>query len=331
VGLNENWGRAFANWALLGIEGFNRNFARVDPADPASALIDPNVQVLRYQPGPNETVAQAYARQTNAINALLANPPPANFATHWQIQLDQNWAGGWGTHRGANQPASLAVTGDTASEGIEFEVVATPIPNWNLAFNASKTTARRSNMAQSFATWVDERAEFFRGPAGQVQLWGPDWGQQTVGGIWLQEFYSSYQLYRLLESSDVPELRPWRFNVVTNYTFNQGFLKNVNVGGGYRWQDESIIGFAIKTDPTTGEEAYDISRPHKGPTEDALDLWVGYERKLTRRLTWRIQLNVRNVFSEDEFIPISTQPDGSMAVGKIPEPTVWTVTNSLMF
>lgn len=327
VGLNENWGRAFANWALLGIEGFNTNYA----LDAGGNLIDPNVPVLRYQPAPDETVAEAYQRQTTAISTLLANPPPASFNTHWQIQLDQDWAGGWGTHRGANQPSSLAVTGDTHSEGVEYELVATPTPNWNIAINASKTEAQRTNMAQSFATWVDERAEFFRGPAGQVQLWGPTWGQQTVGGIWLQEFYSSYQLYRLLEGSDVPELRPWRFNVVTNYNFRSGPLKGVNVGGGYRWQDKSIIGFAITTNPTTGEEQYDIGRPHSGPTEDALDLWLGYERRLTRKINWRVQLNVRNVFPEKDFIPIATQPDGSMAVGKIPEPTVWTLTSTFRF
>lgn len=331
VGLNENWGRAFANWALLGIEGFNRNFAREDPSDPNSPLIDPEIEVLRYQPAPGETVAQAYERQMTAINTLLANPPPANFAEHWQIQLDQDWAGGWGTHQGAVQPSTLAVTGDTESEGVEFEVVAAPTRNWNIAINASKTRAQRFNMAESFATWVEERAEFFRGPGGQVQLWGPEWGQQTVGGIWLQEFYSSYQLYRLLEESDVPELRPWRFNAVTNYTFSEGILRNVNIGGAYRWQDKSVIGFALTTDPETGEEMYDISRPHTGPTEDALDLWVGYERRLTSEINWRIQLNVRNVFSEDDFIPIATQPDGSMAVGRIPEPTVWTITNTFRF
>lgn len=331
VGLNENWGRAFANWALLGIEGFNRNFARVDPNNASSPLIDPNVEVLRYQPGPNETVADAYKRQTEAIDTLLANPPPSDFNTHWQIQLDQDWSGGWGTHRGANQPSSLAITGDTQSEGVEYELTAALTRNWNVAFNASKTRAQRSNMAQSFADWVDTRAEFFRGPGGDVQLWGADWGQQTVGGIWLQEFYSSYQLYRLLEGSDVPELRPWRFNVVTNYSFREGLLKGVNVGGGYRWQDQSIIGFAVKTDPATGEEAYDIGHPYKGPSEDALDLWIGYERRLTPKILWRLQMNLRNVFAENEFIPISTQPDGSMAVGRIPEPMVWTVTSTFKF
>jgi hypothetical protein len=335
IGLNENWGRAFANWARLGVPGtgFDNNYALTDPAQPegpGNPRIDPSVAVLRYQPAPNETVAQALQRQNNAINTLLGNPPPANLAAHWNIQLEQNWAGGWGTHVGATQPGSLAVTGDTFSKGVEYEVVATPVPNWNIAINASKTTATRSNLAQGFAQWAEERAEFFRGPGGQVQLWNGNWGQQTVGGVWLQEFYSSFQLYKQLEGSEVAELRPWRVNVITNYSFRQGLLKGVNVGGAYRWQDKAVIGFGL-ANAGTPQEAWDINKKYYGPAEESIDLWIGYGRKLTEKIDWRIQLNVRNVFADDDLIPISTQPDGSMAVGRIPEPTTWSIANTFRF
>ncbi len=335
IGLNENWGRAFANWARLAVPGtgFDDNYALVNPTQAESASnprIDPNIGDLRYQPSPSETIAQAYARQTNAISTLLANPPPANLAGHWQIQMEQDWTAGWGGHVGASQPSSLAVTGDTYSEGVEYELAITPVSNWNIAINASKTTATRSNLAKGFSEWAESRAEFFRGPGGQVQLWNGSWGQQTVGGVWLSEFYSSYLLYKQLEGSEVPELRPWRFNAVTNYTFRSGFLKGVNVGGGYRWQDRSVIGFGL-VNAGTPDEAYDITKKFYGPKEDALDLWTGYERKLTPKITWRIQLNVRNVLATKKLIPISTQADGSMAVGRIPELTTWSVTNSLRF
>lgn len=335
IGLNENWGRAFANWAKFAVPGtgFDSNYALVDPVQPESAAnprIDPNIGDLRYQPSPTETIAQALERQNSSIETLLANPPPANLAAHWNIQLEQDWAGGWGTHIGASQPGSLAVTGDTFSEGIEYELLATPLPNWNIAINASKTTATRTNLAQGFAEWAEERAEFFRGPGGQVQLWNGGWGQQTVGGVWLQEFYSSYLLYKQLEGSEVAELRPWRFNLVTNYAFTEGMLKGVNVGGAYRWQDKSVIGFGLEN-AGTPDEAWDINKKYYGPSEDAFDIWIGYGRKLTDRIDWRIQLNVRNVFGDDDLIPISTQPDGSMAVGRIPEPTTWSVTNTFKF
>lgn len=335
IGLNENWGRAFGNWARLGVPGtgFDNNYALTDPAMPESPTnprIDPSIDVLRYQPSPTETVAQALQRQTTAINTLLDNPPPANFAAHWTIQLDQNWAGGWGTHVGANQPSSLAVTGDTFSKGLELELAATPTPNWNIAINASKTTATRTNLAQGFADWAEERAEFFRGPGGQVQLWNGNWGQQTVGGVWLQEFYSSFLLYQQLENSEVAELRPWRFNLVTNYSFREGRLKGVNFGGAYRWQDKAVIGFGV-ANLGTPDEAWDVSQKYYGPSEDALDLWVGYGRRLTDAIEWRVQLNLRNALGDNDLIPISTQPDGSMAVGRIPEPTTWYLTNTFKF
>lgn len=335
IGLNENWGRAFGNWAKNKVPGtgFDNNYALVDPAQPESDTnprIDPNIGDLRYQPSPTETIAQALARQNTAIDTLLSNPPPADLAAHWTIQLEQDWSGGWGTHVGANQPASLAVTGDTFSKGVEFELTANPVPNWNVSINASKTTASRSNLAKGFADWAEERAEFFRGPGGQVQLWNGGFGQQTVGGVWLQEFYSSYLLYKQLEGSDVAELRPWRFNAVTNYSFQDGGLKGVNVGGAYRWQDKSVIGFGV-ADAGTPDEAWDVNQKFYGPSEDALDLWVGYGRDLTDNIDWRIQLNVRNVMGDDDLIPISTQPDGSMAVGRIPEPTTWSLSNSFTF
>jgi hypothetical protein len=213
---------------------------------------------------------------------------------------------------------------------VEYELSVRPVSNWNIAVNASKTTATRTNLAKGFADWAETRAEFFRGPGGQVQLWNGSWGQQTNGGVWLSEFYSSYLLYKQLETSEVPELRPWRFNIVTNYSFRNGLLKGVNIGGGYRWQDKSVIGFGL-ANAGTPTEAYDITKKYYGPSEDALDLWVGYERKLTRTINWRVQLNVRNALAKKELIPISTQPDGSMAVGRIPELTTWSLTNTFRF
>lgn len=336
IGLNEGWGRYFGNWAKLKVPGtgFDNNYALTDPTQLESATnkrIDPSIGDLRYQPSPSETIAQALARQTTAIDTLLANPPPDSLMTAWNIKKNPDFSGGWGTYTDAGtQPASLAVTGDTSSKGVEYELSARPLPNWNIAVNASKTTATRTNLAKGFADWAEKRAAFFRGPGGQVQLWNGSWGQQTVGGIWISEFYSSYLLYKELEGSDVPELRPWRFNIVSNYAFRNGVLKGVNVGGAYRWQDKSVIGFGLK-DPGLATEAYDITKKYYGPKEDALDLWIGYDHKVTKKIDWRVQLNVRNALASKKLIPISTEPNGAMAVGRIPELTTWSLTNTFRF
>jgi outer membrane receptor protein involved in Fe transport len=331
VGFGEHWGRMFANWALLGVEGWhNNNYARVVPSDPSSALIDPSVPMLVYEPAPGQSVAAAKAAQDLSIQTLLNNPPPANFASHWNIAMNQDWSAGWGGYQSPSQPSSLAVTGDTQSKGLEFEINAQPTKNWNIVFNASKTTATRNNLAGSFVTWVESRKELYDGPAGDVRLWGPGYGGETVRSKWTNEFYGSYRLYRLLEGADVPELRPWRFNVITNYSFDEGRLRGVNVGGAYRWQDKQVIGFPI-TDISSADPTYDINRPWYGPAESSVDMWVGYQRKLTNKVNWRIQLNVRNLFGDDGLIPVTAQPDGSTAAARIPEPTVWSLTNTFKF
>jgi outer membrane receptor protein involved in Fe transport len=330
VGYGEHWGRMFANWALLGVEGWgNNNYARVTPSDPSSALIDPNVSKLTYEPAPGQSVADAKKAQDAAISALLGNPPPANFVSHWNIALNQDWSAGWGGYQGPVQPSSLAVTGDTHSKGLEFEINAKPTKNWNIAFNASKTQATRNNLAGSFVTWVEARKVLYDGPAGDVRLWGPGYGGETVRNKWTNEFYGSYRLYRLLEGADVPELRPWRFNVITNYSFTEGRFRGVNVGGAYRWQDKQVIGFPIVNIATN--PAYDITKPWYGPSESTVDLWMGYQRKLSGRINWRVQLNARNILGDDDLIPVTAQPDGRTAAARIPEPTVWSLTNTLSF
>src|SRR5690606_18139791 len=118
-----------------------------------------------------------------------------------------------------------------------------------------------------------------------------------------------YTLLKLQENSAASELRPWRFNFITNYAFTEGRLKGIGVGGSYRWQDKVVIGYPVI--PGTGAQAsFDLSQPYYGPAEDAVDLWVTYERKLTDKINWRIQLNVRNAFDDEGLIPISVQPDG---------------------
>ena len=141
-----------------------------------------------------------------------------------------------------------------------------------------------------------------------------------------------YTLYRLQENSDVPELRPWHFNFVTNYRFSQGKLKGVNVGGSYRWQDSQVTGYRlVGTGSPTDPVNYDLKNPYRGPKEGNVDLWFGYERKLTDKIKWRAQVNLQNVTTEKKLIPVTVQGDGSLAVGRIPDLFRWTLTNSFTF
>jgi hypothetical protein len=74
-----------------------------------------------------------------------------------------------------------------------------------------------------------------------------------------------------------------------------------------------------------------VQKPIYGETEDHLDLWVGYQRDLTKDIRWRIQLNLRNVGESTGLTPISVNPDGVIAAQRITEGMSWQVTNTFSF
>jgi hypothetical protein len=81
-----------------------------------------------------------------------------------------------------------------------------------------------------------------------------------------------------------------------------------------------------------GLASFDLTKPYYGPSEEGLDLWATYERKLTAKINWKIQANVRNVGKGDGLIPISVQPDGKTWASVRVQPTQeWFVTNTFSF
>jgi hypothetical protein len=87
-------------------------------------------------------------------------------------------------------------------------------------------------------------------------------------------------------------------------------LKGWRFGGAYRWQDNAAIGYPVKVFPD-GSGVYDVKNPFYGPTESNVDAWIGYSRKLTEKIRWSAQLNVRNIGVGNRLIPVSAQPDGT--------------------
>jgi outer membrane receptor protein involved in Fe transport len=237
-------------------------------------------------------------------------------------------------YRGNPNLQNFFVTADTRSKGYEFELTANPLPNWRVAFNAAKTTAVRTNVGGAV---LDELVSYIdtlmAGPAGDLVRFNSDYSAGNELRADWTGWRGQYTLLKLQEGTAASELRKWRYNVVTNYAFDHGLLKGVGVGAGYRWQDKVVIGYPVIPDPvnpTLG--SFDLTKPYYGPSEDALDLWVSYERKLTKRIDWRIQLNVYNVGKRDQLIPISVEPDGqTWAAARIAPVEEWQLTNTFSF
>ncbi len=254
---------------------------------------------------------------------------------------------------GEGSPAGQKLTNDLVSKGIEFELTLNPKSNWRIAFNAAKAEAERSNVLSDWASFIEANKDLWfdgydNNPGGPSNLtyWTIDgiadvrhWGGNTTyssvgdtfGGRMMQNVFGPYQNAIAGNGQSVNELRKWRMNLVTNYKIETGRLKNVNIGGAVRWQDKAAIGYYPKYNEDAAIWVTDAANPIYGPSETDIDAWIGYQRVLKNGIDWSIQLNVRNLFSDDELIPISANPDGTIAQARIPSETVWTLTNTFKF
>lgn len=369
------FGEGVARWGglqtQLGTFGFENNYALVDPESPYDAatnpLIDPSIEVLRYEPNPGEfpgtnwgndfdsltdaerqaAVQAALTRQEGALAAIFdpANRPSKSIEEFWR----QNWdaitgEGTWGSEDQANawagEPASFAVTSDFRSKGTEYELFFQPTDNWNIVLNAAKIEAQRFNIANSYADYVKDRWDLYKGPYGDLKLYsGSSTDPETLRWKYGTEFYANYLAGVLINRSQVPELREWRANLITNYGFKDGRLAGLNIGGAIRWQDEVAVGYPgmIATEPVeefgleVGDEMYDVTNPYMGPSETSFDLWANYTINLSDRVDWKIQLNVSNVTADDDLIPVTVNVDGTPAASRIAPQRTWRIANTFTF
>ena len=79
-------------------------------------------------------------------------------------------------------------------------------------------------------------------------------------------------------------------------------------------------------------------QPYYSPATEIFGAWVSYQRKLFKnRISWRLQLNVRNVFDAYTLYPLRTvdRRDGThagvTAVYRLTEPRAYTITSAFKF
>ena len=290
-----------------------------------------------YSPGPGENQDQADARERAAVGAWRT----------WQKKIDPRFYKAWGLafdpniapinqvrELGASTPTGFTLTEDSLSKGYEIEINAQATRNWRFSANAAKTDARRKNIGgASLADFVAKYEDALKNTAaGDLRIWWGGAGNETALFQWNTNVGSEFTSRRLQEGTNVPELREWRFNAITNYDISEGSLKGVSIGGGLRWQDTVVIGYRPIPGKTASDVSFDIANPYRGPTEMNIDLWLGYGRKnVFRGIDWRVQLNVRNIAQHDSLIPITTQPNGLAAGYRIAPVEVWSVSNTFKF
>ncbi len=332
--------------------------------------LTPNTNYWDYAEGsgmPRETPADiaAYdafnAAQIDIVNAWLNIPLPAGFFASYSLSppLDPTIGHRTGNLRdsyplgyndltapntgGGGTFGNHQMTADNLAHGVEVELSAQPVKNWNLTVNYSQVKATRENIDAAAQKFIGDLTQFMNGRGGQVREW---WnGGTTVGQQWNSSIVAPFAVKMNELGHEAPEMSPWRLNLVTTYSFDRGPIKGAFIGGALRAEAGRIIGYrysstfhnVISDDPRYAEVAaltvggLDVSQPFRGGNETHVDAWVGYARKLTHNINWRIQLNVRSVGEKDRLVAARINPDGGLALARIVQGMGWELTNVLDF
>ena len=336
------WGTAFVVNADQGLKGNNNanswawNYANADTGEtalPGTPAFDNHpstikekaaIQAWRDLPLP-QSFFNAYGNEVALIN--VDQLKAGNFTAAdpiWNQKFDNQPTGGGLVGFSGGPQISV----DTVSKGQEYELIAQPTKNWNISVNVAKTFAEREDIAPTIATYINQMTQFLAGPAGDIRIWGG--GATNAFRIqWNNNIVIPYNVLLAQRGSNAPEIAPWRYNIVTNYQFDHGPLRGSWIGGGYRWEDKRVLGYALKG--TGADIAIDITKPWYGPTDSHFDLWFGYSRKVTNKINWRIQANLRNVGEQTKLVPVSYEPDGTVAFARIQSGMQYQLTNTFEF
>ena len=209
----------------------------------------------------------------------------------------------WNQRGYLNNDAYFA-TQNFDSEGWELSLNYTPTPNWRMTFNFSKQENVSSNVAPEMIRWTD----FIRTVLTDPVLLNLETGDLAPNGT---DFLTvSDQLdvsdQRAVEIKSLEGFADQRqpeksANFVTAYTFSEGRLQGTTVGGSFRWRDRAAIGYQLQDD---GSGALDATKPYYNNTTEWFGVFVGYRTKIYRDVLMHIQLNIDNVFDDEDLNPL---------------------------
>lgn len=231
----------------------------------------------------------------------------------------------------------LASVSDTVSDGVEIEAIINPTRNWRIALSVTKQEAVKSGVAALELQFADEVISNLEGTYGAAFLQGGR--NPAIGNFepWIQQYNNEHVngIRSEAAKSDtiLPEVAKWGANLVTRYSFREGFMKGVRVGGSLRWIDERAVGYPNTTDEF-GNTVADIANPYFAEDDLRVDLNIGYDRMLDlfgREVDWTLALYVSNVIGDEDLIVTKYNPDQTIGQVRVPPERFWSVTSTFRF
>ncbi len=255
----------------------------------------------------------------NAAQVLTATAAIMGMPESWLARLGDNITG-------------LSTDGltDVTSRGYEIEVTYNPRRNWRIKFNVAQQQAIDANIAPDEVNyWAARLPVWSTLKDDSGQLWWTSVATTNLSGtinnakdFYLTQLLAPYSLAVANQGKPRSQVREWRWNVLTNYTFTEGKLQGVGVGGATRWQDKAVIGFLGAAPEADGVvRSLDANKPVFDRARFAVDLSASYGFRLFRdRVRAKLQLNVRDVLENGRLQKVAINPDGSTYAYRIIDP-----------
>jgi hypothetical protein len=239
---------------------------------------------------------------------------------------------------GPGQPQTNGLS-DVVSKGYELEATYNPTRNWRIKFTGAQQVAIDARIgSEQFDYWQSRLPVWTTAKDDQGRLWWntiPTLGGDTPETAYYNSLLSPYLFGVANAGKPRTQVRKYRWNTITNYTFTEGMLKNFNVGGAVRWEDKGSIGFygaAPSQLPGNFRGVIlelDPNKPIYDPARFYFDLSAGYRLRLFGdKVRTNLQLNVRNAFEDGRLQAVGANPDGSIYAWRIIEPRRFILTAS---
>jgi outer membrane receptor for ferric coprogen and ferric-rhodotorulic acid len=318
-----DWLAGFYNQSKsFAIPNLNRRVARGEPApSPTGVGRDYGVK-FSFLGGRLFTTISYY--ETSARNdsaALNAQFSSGNLNLIWEALEAEGILAQQGINMDDVRADLNGFTFDSDSEGFEFELVANPTPGWRVLLNFADTKTVQTNTARELLDYVAQHRGLWE------QHTDLPAGNNTVGA--LLGIFDDDAENRFIRPEGARKMGDSRYsgNLRTNYTFRQGVLKGFSAGFGVRWRGAPVLGYTA-ADPATREAIM-------GDDTLLADLNLAYRftpREIFgRRVEISTQLNVNNVFKEDDLVPTRVFDDGQIRTYRFQVPRDIFLTTTFRF
>ncbi len=139
----------------------------------------------------------------------------------------------------------LSSTTDFVSEGIEVDIAGQITDSWRVILNIGQQETIQTNTAlEAIAMFNETKANLINANVWDIQF--NPLGQEVTVGEHYDRIGADVAAAQAKDGTVSQELREWRINLITNYTFQEGMLKGFSAGGAARWQDDIAIGYPTR-------------------------------------------------------------------------------------